>query len=74
MVTTTTRPGYTTGGDTFLKPRSTYKAALYDLTTGNKVWVADLSSRGAAVVKFSALTISASNSTIEKLVEDGLIP
>lgn len=73
-VTSTTSPGYTTGGGTVSKPRSTYKAALYDLTTGNKVWVADLSSRGAAVVKFSALTISASNSTIEKLVEDGLIP
>lgn len=61
------------GGFTVEKPTATYKAALYDIKSGRKVWIADIRSRGNAYASYMTLARSAAEETINKLDKDGLI-
>lgn len=72
--TTTYNPPSIFGGFTVSKPTAQYGAALYDVETGKRVWVAEISSRGNAFADYTDLARSAAAEAIRKLAEDGLIP
>lgn len=71
--TTTYTPPVVVGGFTVRKPRANYSAAFYDLTTGQQVWIAEVSSRGSAFASFSDLAVSAGRNTIERLRSDQVL-
>lgn len=71
--TTTYSPPVVVGGFTVEKPRANYSAAFYDLTTGQQVWIAEISSRGNAFASFSDLAVSAGRNTIERLRADQVL-
>jgi hypothetical protein len=71
--TTTYTPSTVVGGYSVRKPRANYSAAFYDLTTGQQVWIAEVSSRGNAFASFSDLAVSAGRNTMERLREDQVL-
>lgn len=73
IATTTTDPGYTTGGYTIERPLSAYQARYIDLKTGQPLWTAELNSRGLSSSSFADLAADASASAVRRLIEDGVI-
>lgn len=69
-VSTSTSPGFTTGGYTISKPRATHVAHVIDIPTGETVWKGEAKSRGSAFASFDDLMASAGKQFAERLRED----
>src|SRR5262245_30655027 len=61
------------GGCTIQNPTAQYGAALYDVATGQKVWIGGVSSGGNAFASYTDLAKSAASSIAADLSEAGLI-
>jgi hypothetical protein len=66
-------PPTVVGGYTLQKPTAQYGAALYDVSTGRKIWIGEISSRGNAFASYADLAKSAASSIVSDLSKLGLI-
>jgi hypothetical protein len=66
-------PPTVVGGYTIEKPTAQYGAALYDVASGQKVWIGEISSRGNAFASYADLAKSAASSIVSDLYNAGLI-
>jgi hypothetical protein len=61
------------GGYTIQNPTAQYGAALYDVATGQKVWIGGVSSGGNAFASYTDLAMSAASTIVVDLSKAGLI-
>jgi hypothetical protein len=66
-------PPTVAGGYTIQKPTAQYGAALYDVASGQKVWIGEVSSQGNAFASYADLAKSAASSIVSDLYKAGLI-